>query len=356
MAATQPPAPAPAPSSSSFASRRPHARTALPPFSLPPPPEYPRTTATAAADPLTPGAASNVAARQPTGSPYSTGSSPGHYSTASGTMLAHPQLHPARPSADTGPRLYSRPGPLSHPHGTPAASPPRKPLPGAPHQARPQHEKLPPISSLIPPPSVPAQYAPHPHPPGPNLPRPGYLAMPPVIKVCSPLLPLFATRRQHAHAKPWGPVPPPPPRDPRFYHEFAVPEYPIVRETSQQDRPFRCDMCSQSFSRNHDLKRHKRIHMAAKPFPCPTCHKSFSRRDALKRHSLVKACYKKSEAQPGEAAGKAEGKGGEGSLSPEAEGKDEETKEEKEEETTKDNSEEPRDSSSPDADERMSTS
>ncbi|KAK4112391.1 hypothetical protein N656DRAFT_681775, partial [Canariomyces notabilis] len=50
-------------------------------------------------------------------------------------------------------------------------------------------------------------------------------------------------------------------------------------------KPFRCDVCWQSFSRNHDLKRHKRIHVAAKPFPCPSCNKFFSRKDALKvRH------------------------------------------------------------------------
>lgn len=48
------------------------------------------------------------------------------------------------------------------------------------------------------------------------------------------------------------------------------------------DRPFRCDMCRQSFNRNHDLKRHKRIHLAVKPFPCGHCDKSFSRKDALK--------------------------------------------------------------------------
>ncbi|KAK3991147.1 hypothetical protein QBC44DRAFT_53909 [Cladorrhinum sp. PSN332] len=57
-----------------------------------------------------------------------------------------------------------------------------------------------------------------------------------------------------------------------------------------QDRPFRCDQCPQSFNRNHDLKRHKRIHLAVKPFPCLFCEKSFSRKDALKRHKLVKGC------------------------------------------------------------------
>lgn len=56
------------------------------------------------------------------------------------------------------------------------------------------------------------------------------------------------------------------------------------------ERPFKCDECPQSFQRSHDLKRHKRIHLAVKPFPCPSCDKSFSRKDALKRHILVKGC------------------------------------------------------------------
>lgn len=51
---------------------------------------------------------------------------------------------------------------------------------------------------------------------------------------------------------------------------------------AQNDRPFKCDVCPQSFNRNHDLKRHKRIHLAVKPFPCTDCDKSFSRKDALK--------------------------------------------------------------------------
>jgi hypothetical protein len=51
------------------------------------------------------------------------------------------------------------------------------------------------------------------------------------------------------------------------------------------ERPFKCDQCPQSFNRNHDLKRHKRIHVSVKPFPCGHCEKSFSRKDALKVHS-----------------------------------------------------------------------
>lgn len=54
----------------------------------------------------------------------------------------------------------------------------------------------------------------------------------------------------------------------------------------QQDRPFKCDVCTQCFNRNHDLKRHKRIHLAVKPFPCTFCDKSFSRKDALKVKQL----------------------------------------------------------------------
>ncbi|KAL6721915.1 hypothetical protein ACLMJK_001020 [Lecanora helva] len=53
-------------------------------------------------------------------------------------------------------------------------------------------------------------------------------------------------------------------------------------QTPHTDRPFKCDQCPQSFNRNHDLKRHKRIHLAVKPFPCGHCEKSFSRKDALK--------------------------------------------------------------------------
>lgn len=53
-------------------------------------------------------------------------------------------------------------------------------------------------------------------------------------------------------------------------------------QAPHNERPFKCDQCPQSFNRNHDLKRHKRIHLAVKPFPCGHCDKSFSRKDALK--------------------------------------------------------------------------
>jgi len=77
-------------------------------------------------------------------------------------------------------------------------------------------------------------------------------------------------------------------------HQMGAPMYGHHpgQQQQQNDRPFKCDQCPQSFNRNHDLKRHKRIHLAVKPFPCGHCEKSFSRKDALKRHILVKGCGK----------------------------------------------------------------
>ncbi|KAI0944180.1 hypothetical protein AcW1_001944 [Taiwanofungus camphoratus] len=49
------------------------------------------------------------------------------------------------------------------------------------------------------------------------------------------------------------------------------------------DRPFRCSLCPASFVRNHDLKRHARLH-DKKAWRCSGCGKVFSRRDAIKRH------------------------------------------------------------------------
>jgi Zn-finger protein len=48
-------------------------------------------------------------------------------------------------------------------------------------------------------------------------------------------------------------------------------------------RPHRCGYCPASFARNHDLKRHIKLH-DRKAWKCQGCHKVFSRRDAIKRH------------------------------------------------------------------------
>jgi hypothetical protein len=64
--------------------------------------------------------------------------------------------------------------------------------------------------------------------------------------------------------------------------QAAVQQLPGHHEIQPDHRPFRCDGCPASFSRNHDLKRHRRIHLAVKPFPCDFCDKSFSRKEGLK--------------------------------------------------------------------------
>ncbi|KAJ2159729.1 hypothetical protein GGF46_002808 [Coemansia sp. RSA 552] len=88
--------------------------------------------------------------------------------------------------------------------------------------------------------------------------------------------------------------------------------YPPVRHFVSPARPFKCETCEQSFSRNHDLKRHVKIHSGIKPHKCPKCGKSFGRSDALKRHSMVKRCRTSSSSS---ATGSSSAVGGQGSSS-----------------------------------------
>lgn len=48
-------------------------------------------------------------------------------------------------------------------------------------------------------------------------------------------------------------------------------------------RPYRCGHCPASFARNHDLKRHAKVH-ERQAWKCIGCDKVFSRRDAITRH------------------------------------------------------------------------
>uniref|UniRef100_A0A8H7KF37 C2H2-type domain-containing protein n=1 Tax=Bionectria ochroleuca TaxID=29856 RepID=A0A8H7KF37_BIOOC len=54
------------------------------------------------------------------------------------------------------------------------------------------------------------------------------------------------------------------------------------------DRPFACSACSQTFTRNENLVRHRRSRhgdsTCNKPYACFSCNASFSRRDVCKRH------------------------------------------------------------------------
>ncbi|KAJ1928622.1 hypothetical protein IWQ60_001876 [Tieghemiomyces parasiticus] len=75
---------------------------------------------------------------------------------------------------------------------------------------------------------------------------------------------------------------------PLRYNPYGSPYY--HRFQYVPTRPYKCTHCNQSFSRNHDLKRHVKIHSGDKPHQCNKCGKSFGRSDALKRHSQVKRC------------------------------------------------------------------
>lgn len=55
------------------------------------------------------------------------------------------------------------------------------------------------------------------------------------------------------------------------------------------DRQFICSVCGNDFVRQHDLKRHMKIHSGVKPYNCP-CGRTFCRQDALTRHRQRNTC------------------------------------------------------------------
>lgn len=59
---------------------------------------------------------------------------------------------------------------------------------------------------------------------------------------------------------------------------------------SNTEKHFHCSQCPLSFRRNHDLKRHLKIHLPVRPYSCTHCLKSFNRKDALRRHGMSNAC------------------------------------------------------------------
>lgn len=49
-------------------------------------------------------------------------------------------------------------------------------------------------------------------------------------------------------------------------------------------KPHICTVCNSKFRRIHDLKRHEKLHTGEKPYVCDRCSRSFARPDALTRH------------------------------------------------------------------------
>ncbi|KAI9755852.1 MAG: hypothetical protein M4579_004134 [Chaenotheca gracillima] len=60
-------------------------------------------------------------------------------------------------------------------------------------------------------------------------------------------------------------------------------------QTHLGDRQFKCNNCQKCFVRQHDLKRHAKIHSGHKPYDCP-CGNRFARMDALTRHKQRNMC------------------------------------------------------------------
>ncbi|KAI1079574.1 hypothetical protein F5B20DRAFT_156596 [Whalleya microplaca] len=194
--------------------------------------------------------------------------------------------HHHTPSTTAPPDNYSRPPPTASYYTTPSSSTPHQssfpsfaPTHASPTQASPTSmgvisRAIPSISASHPPPmQAPSQFGSRPYSYQPMPPTMGGTVLSNIGNPNGQMTLVGMHPMQHGYH----------PNHPLQHGIYGPP-------TQQQDRPFKCDICPVSFNRNHDLKRHKRIHLAVKPFPCEFCDKAFSRKDALKRHRLVKGC------------------------------------------------------------------
>ncbi|KAJ1740098.1 hypothetical protein LPJ78_002291 [Coemansia sp. RSA 989] len=67
--------------------------------------------------------------------------------------------------------------------------------------------------------------------------------------------------------------------------------------THSTERPFACAVCQTQFRRQHDLKRHMKLHTGEKPYKCSNCGRCFARLDALNRHMRAENFHACSQAK-----------------------------------------------------------
>lgn len=67
------------------------------------------------------------------------------------------------------------------------------------------------------------------------------------------------------------------------------------RDNRDEYRKFLCSICTMSFRRSSDLKRHEKQHLSIPPNICEMCGKGFARKDALKRHLGTLTCKRNAE-------------------------------------------------------------
>ena len=71
-------------------------------------------------------------------------------------------------------------------------------------------------------------------------------------------------------------------------------EKPFEGELGQQkicksgpSKPLECEICTKTFSKRKNLKKHQKIHKSEKTFECELCTKTFSKRKNLKAHQKI---------------------------------------------------------------------
>ncbi|KAJ3362252.1 hypothetical protein GGF32_006284 [Allomyces javanicus] len=93
----------------------------------------------------------------------------------------------------------------------------------------------------------------------------------------------------HHHPAAYHGLPSTPPQPPASAYPPPPPEpaSPPSTTTTSEAKPYQCSFppCQARFSRNHDLRRHERIHTGEKTWKCDECGRAFGRRDALSRHT-----------------------------------------------------------------------